>query len=338
MTKFLLPGEINRIKNKSAFLVLHNIYESFDDVAEGIYQHIIIPNNIDPSQVILMSGSADILKSVKICAEKYNLPELKSTWFTLHEWYVKIERERNKTVLDQSITLTNKNYIKKFLNFNRRWRPHRPILVALFKSLGIIDKGHISIGDTIDKLNFNNSFSWLLEIVSDNEPITTLFKNNEDLIKNITPLYLDTNNLSTNLPSLKVDTKSYYEDTYFSVISETNFYTHNKTAINLTPRFFSEKTFKPIAMRHPFILVSVPKMLEKLKELGYKTFSPFIDESYDNELDDNARLYKIALETKRLSELNDTELQQFLENVRPIIEHNYQCLMSKTNFFYNLNF
>ena len=62
--------------------------------------------------------------------------------------------------------------------------------------------------------------------------------------------------------------------------------------------FFSEKMFKPMRYMQPFILLGEPYSLAKLKDLGYKTFSDYWDDSYDEILDDDLRL-KAALDTAK---------------------------------------
>jgi hypothetical protein len=83
--------------------------------------------------------------------------------------------------------------------------------------------------------------------------------------------------------------------------------------------------------------VSVPRTLELLRELGYETFSPWIDESYDLETDDNQRLLMVAREIQRLSNLTSEELTTYLNGVRDICEHNLSVLLSKKTFMDNLN-
>jgi hypothetical protein len=89
-------------------------------------------------------------------------------------------------------------------------------------------------------------------------------------------------------------------------------------------------------MRHPFILVSVPDSLEIYRIMGYKTFSPFIDERYDQELDDGKRMLRVLDEIERLCNLTESELQEFLLNVKEICDYNYNVLMSKTQFITEL--
>ena len=43
----------------------------------------------------------------------------------------------------------------------------------------------------------------------------------------------------------------------------------------------TEKTFKPICLRMPFVLLSTAHSLQYLRSYGFKTFSSLWDESYD---------------------------------------------------------
>ena len=78
-----------------------------------------------------------------------------------------------------------------------------------------------------------------------------------------------------------------YQSTNFSIVSETHF--------NGNQEFHpTEKTYRAIANRHPFAILSTPFFLKKLKDKGYKTFSRQIDENYDIERDPESRLRKFV--------------------------------------------
>ena len=119
------------------------------------------------------------------------------------------------------------------------------------------------------------------------------------------------------------------------MVTETNFYSevekYNSSYVSICQptRFFSEKTFKPMAYRHPFVMVSVPKMLKLLRDMGYKTFHPYINEDYDKEENDGKRLLMIVDEICRLSRLNEKELEEFILNTQDICEHNFKILQQK---------
>jgi hypothetical protein len=107
-----------------------------------------------------------------------------------------------------------------------------------------------------------------------------------------------------------------YEDTYFTIIGETNY----EYAVNE----LTEKTFKPILAGHPFVLVGTPGIYQHLHDLGYKTFDGLIDESFDKVKDANLRIMKIGESIKNLCE---SDLDKFLKLAKPICEHNQKTFL-----------
>ena len=93
------------------------------------------------------------------------------------------------------------------------------------------------------------------------------------------------------------------------------------------PSFITEKTWKGISCRKPFIMYSTPQHLERLKILGYKTFSPYIDESYDLIEDNKERFDAIIEEIDRINKLPQQEFIDLIVNVQPIINHNFKVLI-----------
>jgi hypothetical protein len=93
----------------------------------------------------------------------------------------------------------------------------------------------------------------------------------------------------------------------------------------------TEKTFKAIALEMPFVLVAPSGSLEYLREYGFKTFDGIIDESYDQETDDFARIEKISKLLQDLNNLSTQEKHSIHQACLPIVEHNY-------NHFYKGNF
>jgi hypothetical protein len=123
-----------------------------------------------------------------------------------------------------------------------------------------------------------------------------------------------------------------YEDTYFSLVSETIFF--HKYRDWEDSCFLSEKIFKAILFKHPFVLIATPNTLKYLKGLGYKTYSPVIDESYDSIEDNYLRMIAILKEVNRLCKLEGEALEDFLKYCRVIAEHNHNVLVNKKQFIY----
>jgi hypothetical protein len=84
----------------------------------------------------------------------------------------------------------------------------------------------------------------------------------------------------------------------------------------------TEKTFKPICLRMPFILAGTQGSLEYLRSYGFRTFGDLWDESYDDEPDDSKRIEKIAQVLELLDGLGEYR-QDIFESAYEIIEHNW---------------
>jgi hypothetical protein len=111
-----------------------------------------------------------------------------------------------------------------------------------------------------------------------------------------------------------------YEQTLFSLISETNFVQNTL--------FITQSTWKVVLNRHPFIIAGNPGVIKYLRNEGFKTFHPYIDESYDEIKNPYKRMVMIIDEVERLSKLNDEESKQFLLNTRHIVDYNYDKLLN----------
>ena len=93
----------------------------------------------------------------------------------------------------------------------------------------------------------------------------------------------------------------------------------------------TEKTFKPIAMGMPFVIVSTAGSLQYLRSYGFKTFGHLWDESYDAIQDDDQRIAAVAQLLKQLDSLSITERYNLFMAARETVEHNW-------NHFYNGGF
>ena len=62
--------------------------------------------------------------------------------------------------------------------------------------------------------------------------------------------------------------------------------------------------------------------------MGYRTFSPIIDESYDNIYSHSSRLTAICTEIKRLMNKPLEEFIQDMNSLKGICEYNYKIYMN----------
>lgn len=332
MRELIEPAALDKILKKEAFLVLDNTLEPFIKVIDSIYENIV-NDGIPASQIILLTNMYDAKTYTDNYARSINQDSIRILWYTVFEQ--DLFNALSYTVYSENNvpnTLQVKEYPKKFLNFNRRWRLHRPFLIALMYGKNLLENGFVSFGPCDDRDTWAHRWPELNHYFK-NDPKMLEIINSCDGVKTMPPLFLDTNELHINRAESTTDTNRYYEDSYFSIISETTYFTQEWYHPS---RFLSEKAFKPIAMKHPFILASVPNSLEIFKIMGYKTFSSIIDESYDKELDDGKRMTMILNEIERLCNLNSEELEKFILEARDICNYNYNVLLSKKKFITEL--
>lgn len=132
---------------------------------------------------------------------------------------------------------------------------------------------------------------------------------------------------------------SVYDNCYFTVTTESaTCYSlcdyHDDESINdyLRPWyreiFATEKTFRPMLYWHPQLIYTSDGMLDWLKECGFKTFSNYWNEDYDNEPNGQLRKERIVTEIKNLLSKSKEELHEMYWDMMPILEHNRNLLLN----------
>lgn len=91
--------------------------------------------------------------------------------------------------------------------------------------------------------------------------------------------------------------------------------------------FPTEKTGKPMMCNKPFIVLGSKHFLKNLRKIGFKTFHPIIDESYD-EIDDVIERTKLAFQS--FLELQKQDQIMVRLHLKDILDHNEQCMRDKS--------
>jgi nucleoside-diphosphate-sugar epimerase len=241
--------------------------------------------NIPHDSVYFISGNLIIDKVIKEKGLKFTAIPVS----TFDTWVNYDETHRRSPVKFEP---RDEKYF--YLSYNRNPRLHRIELMSQFLVYDLLDKGKVSM----------NTFH-LEDIYNDNDD------DRYTRLNKITPLKLDKElNINWANDLTFID----YHDTFISVVTET--LTDNNTL------FLSEKIFKPLSLGHPFIVLGNKNTLKKLKELGYKTFSKWIDESYDEKDTMEERSLLITKEIKKLTTKSIDELKQIREDMYDICLHN----------------
>ena len=188
------------------------------------------------------------------------------------------------------LNLERNNFNKTFLFLNRKIRTHRKLLFNFFKENNLLNCSYYSY----DAMYFDGDQAKSLEGFK----ISSKYKKTTN--RDIDP--------------------TFYEKSFCSIVTETFFF--QDPYYGLDSFMITEKTIKPIANGHPFILVAQPYSLRFLKELGFKTFDKWWDESYDTIEDGNLRLEKIKEVILEISKFNINKLNSIYNDIIPILTHN----------------
>jgi hypothetical protein len=208
------------------------------------------------------------------------------------------------------------NFTHVFISLNRlttKDRSYRLTLVSKLLEKDLTKHGLVSL-----YINDPTQRSWGEELES---PDTKLSDNAKSLIREQIGKLSGSLIVDQETPRGDLSAKAGYEElklnqkALWHVVSETVFY-YDK--LHLT-----EKIFKPIVSRRPFILVAAAGNLAYLKKYGFKTFDRWIDESYDNEKDPDKRLDMITVQIEKLSKLSKKELDLMHEEMREVLDHNF---------------
>lgn len=98
----------------------------------------------------------------------------------------------------------------------------------------------------------------------------------------------------------------------------------NFTYEMFSPSFITEKTYKALSCKRPIIGFASAYFLKNLRNMGFQTFEPWIDESYDLEEDNETRMSMIVNELIRLNAKSTFELRKMLIEMEEVLEHNRQ--------------
>jgi hypothetical protein len=104
-------------------------------------------------------------------------------------------------------------------------------------------------------------------------------------------------------------------DAFWHIVTETVFY-YDK--LHLT-----EKIFKPIVSKQPFMLLAAPGNLAYLKSYGFKTFDSVLDESYDLIQDNDLRTQAVVDQLHWYCNLTPDEKTDIIQRLEPIIDYNF---------------
>lgn len=261
---------------------------------------------------VLVSTEQDNPESQRICSE---FPFLHINYFfhifAAHDWF------RGHQFLPGLQAPQDRTLTKTYISFNRltsNRRIYRSLLINELYKNNLIEHGHVSYSHHCpdDGAFDDNLRRGVPEYKFDPEYIEEAIAN----ISKIPELRIDFAGQDIPNQSMMLSPMSELMQSFIFLVTETCYF-QNKTHL-------TEKIFKPIVLRMPFILVGCAHNLAYLRSYGFRTFSDFWDESYDTIEDPVLRLKAITKIIKDISALGLDKQKDMLLAMEPILEHNYQ--------------
>ena len=331
---------INQVRENKAVIMLYQPMEGYPtnwlgyDIYEIIYDEIV-KFKLDPKNVLYVTGNWLLREDYKKWKPKSKYSDLEDIgiYSFNNERFLDFKSKWNFAKPDLKKKRIPEEIqgelwgLKHFLCYNRSPRGHRLTLLALLQGKSLLSKGYVSCSP--------NNPTYLEGYLNDISMGVNLRKQVLRLIEEFNegaPWYVDVGEWETN----HFDTSPVwpYEQSFFSVTTNTMF--------NEKCMFLDEKVWKPIYNHHPFIFVGCSNLgngsLKELRRQGFKTFHPYIDESYDKQAHPTKRMLMIVDEIERLCSYTLKEMENWYEQLIPRLEHNHKNLFNKTsfnNFIYN---
>ena len=290
------PKVLDRVKQKQLRILF--IYSEPDDpwAIETRLKELCEQHSIDRELIFFISGNT-VADSIDGMA-----------YLQYHEYLFEIQN----TAIPEPTIFERKT--KKYTCLNRVHKQYRKEFVYNLWKDGLTEDAYVSYGNVVNK-DTSDDFA----IVNDDfiKPINKQSENIEYISNDFDQvLPMSADNLNTdnhNDHSLSVD--YLFTDSYWNIVME--------TYLNATGGvFLTEKTFKPIKYGQPFVILGTTDSLQHLQEQGYKTFSPWIDESYDQEQDVRFRWYAIMEITRKIANTSLEDLHRQHTEMTSVILHN----------------
>lgn len=203
-------------------------------------------------------------------------------------------------------------FTKVFISYNNlisKYRSYRLHLGSEIIARDIAKDGYFSLPMQ------ENNVSWKNILADKNSSLSTKAKLeiHNNLKDQQTPFKID-DIIPNGATSANVDFDQ-LTSALWHVVTETVYF---QEKLHLT-----EKVFKPIVAKRPFLLTAAAGNLAYLKSYGFETFSQWINESYDQETDNYLRIIKIADQLERLCQMPIDDLRAMHEEMKPVLEYNF---------------
>jgi len=289
-------------------------------------QHILSHLNIANCFVLLVTNHQNIANELTVAQQLYSNDKIPLPYVVcqLQQCWI------NPMVIS-NVELNSSQITKKYSCLNGADRSHRTKFIQLLATNNLIDQGIVSFNQTklLDNHPVNN-IQVPPEIKNLKFLTTYPWTNVNDLwnSKKINSLINPTIPNPIELDKLPNDINSRYQ---FLKLQESFVYVVTETVFNYPHSYVSEKSYKGITSKRPFIIVGAPGCLKLLQDQGYQTFSDYWDESYDSLIDPADRMLAVYALVNNICQKSIEELKQLLISMQDILNYNFDNYLNSVD-------
>ena len=329
---------IELIKSNKCKLIISSMSEgNLEDYDLTILHKILKDANIPPSNVYLIQSNYNLNKQydnlfqvdkINLITTEHKLESAVEGFRDLNDgrWnYDDYPQRPSINTWDEVRKIKDVNREHFFLSYNKTLRPDRVALLSLLYKNDLIKEGLVSIGSkdfgSTGKQTWPDTFDF---IKSNKEDVQKWSKK----LQKLQPLSIDGEPNVEKLDEGKYKGLNVCGYTYAEQFRKVYFMLVTEDVFNSESMFFSQTTYKPIVSLTPFIMFGSPYMMKTLREVqGFKSFRPWIEESYDEEENHEKRLMMIVEEVKRLCQ-SKKDIHKMYYEMKDVLIHNKKHLLN----------
>jgi hypothetical protein len=298
-----IPSDIlDDVRNNKCKIVFDYTSETNDALGPSQILSDLIRNtskqySLRKRDIMLCTGN---LKSVKHHCDFY---------ISISNFYFNLIAVDDSLIVQQRNLIENKvSRDKKCLCLMRKPRLHRLSFAQLLFKQNLLHNNIVTMSTMENHPRLFGMKNLAMRDIKNNY--------NQDFINSL-PWTADSDRITVANALMTTDKeKQMYLDTSINFIIESNV-EFDGIELDIT-----EKVIKPIVAMQPFVLLGQQGSLNDLKQMGYKTFDHWWDESYDSIPSSKIRMHYVADLFKHIQSLSNNQIAEMHYDMLPTLEHN----------------
>ena len=313
----------NLVRYGKGYISINHSLEAFlsDGHLNSLHGYFETANKIPMNKIIYITGCMNSKEIYEDYCSRYQIPNEPSRRLTIISYPSSIDIFAPQ-LNDEPYYDAERLPPKLFLMWNRRYKHHRIDMALHLELAGLVDRSFISFTEVHPEFK-HIPFTQAANLQHIQSKFDYITEQTVSSFASKLPLILDN---ETEISNMCADygnkSRRFYKNSLVSLVTETNY---REVEVTLT-----EKSFKPIKEKHPFIIIGGKGVLQSMRELGFKTFSEFWDESYDECANPEERMRRLYAIVQQIGSWTPEQIVEFRRSVKPILDYNFQKLK---NFF-----